>query len=220
MATMSEYNQQQKDAILMVRQCLSQLSTAELHWLQQRIKSFVQFRKAVQSFQEEHFSDICSKKCFTSRTSACCGREGIITFFADVVINVLLSTNRQIDTLLEILDRDTGGFNCVYLNDNGCLWLWKPIVCEMFLCEVAKNSVLAKSESLASQWAGLRRRERRYTWPTRPVLFDELEAFFLNEGFDSPLMYLHKSPGLLRLKARHGSEIRQKSVLRREAGKS
>ena len=217
---MSEYNQQQKDAILMVRQYLSHLPFAKLRWLKQRIKSYVQFRKAVHSFQEEHFSGICSKKCFTSRASACCGREGIITFFADVVINVLLSTNGQIDTLLETLEGDTGGFNCVYLNENGCLWLWKPIVCEMFLCDAAKNSVLAKSESLVSKWAGLRRRERRYTWPTRSVLFDELEGFFLNGGFDSPLMYLHKSPGLLRLKARHGSEVRQKSVLRREAGKS
>ena len=209
MAPMSEYNQQQKDAILMVRQYLSHLPFAKLRWLKQRIKSYVQFRKAVHSFQEEHFSGICSKKCFTSRASACCGREGIITFFADVVINVLLSTNGQTDTLLETLERDTGGFNCVYLNESGCLWLWKPIVCEMFLCDVAKKSVLAKSESLASQWSALRRRERTYTWPTRPVLFDELEGFFLDGGFDSPLMYLHKSPGLLRLKAKHGLVRRQ-----------
>jgi len=204
MASMSEYNQQQKDAILMVRQHLLHLPAPKLRWLKQRIKSYVQFRKAVNSFQERHFSDICSQKCFSSRTSACCGREGIITFFADVVINVLLSTNKQINTLLKILERDTGGFNCVYLNENGCLWLCKPIVCEMFLCDAAKNSVLADSESLASQWTGFRRRERMYTWPTRPVLFDELEGFFLNGGFDSPLMYLHKSPGLLRLKAKHG----------------
>ena len=220
MAPLSEYNQQQKDAIIMVRQHLSHLPTSKLRWLNRRIKSYVQFRKAVNFFQEKHLSNICSQKCFTNSMSACCGREGIITFFADVVINLLLSTNKQIDTLLEILERDTGGFNCVYLNENGCLWLCKPIVCEMFLCDTAKNSVLAESESLATQWARLRRRERMYTWPTRPVLFDELEAFFLNGGFDSPLMYLHKSPGLLRLKARHGSEVRQKSVLRREAGKS
>ena len=206
---MSEYNQQQKDAILMVRQYLSYLPASRLRWLKQRIKSYVQFRKAVNSFQEEHFSDICSKKCFTSRTSGCCGREGIITFFADVVINVILSTPGQIDALLETLERDTGGFNCVYLNENGCLWLWKPIVCEMFLCDVAKESVLVKSESLASQWSELRRRERMYTWPTRPVLFDELEGFFINGNFDSPLMYLHKSPGLLRLKAKHGLVRRQ-----------
>ena len=209
MAPLSEYNQQQKDAIIMVRQHLSHLPTSKLRWLNRRIKSYVQFRKAVNFFQEKHLSNICSQKCFTNSMSACCGREGIITFFADVVINLLLSTNKQIDTLLEILERDTGGFNCVYLNENGCLWLWKPIVCEMFLCDVAKESVLVKSESLASQWSELRRRERMYTWPTRPVLFDELEGFFINGNFDSPLMYLHKSPGLLRLKAKHGLGRRQ-----------
>ena len=209
MSELSEYNQQQMDAILMVRQHLTHLPASKLRWLKQRIKSYMHFRKAVRSFQAEHFSDICSKKCFTSRTSGCCGREGIITFFADVVINVILSTPGQIDALLETLERDTGGFNCVYLNENGCPWLWKPIVCEMFLCDVAKESVLVKSESLASQWSELRRRERMYTWPTRPVLFDELEGFFINGNFDSPLMYLHKSPGLLRLKAKHGLGRRQ-----------
>ena len=188
----------------MVRQYLSYLPPAKLRWLKQRIKSYLQFRKVVDSFQDEHFADICSEKCFTSRTSACCGREGIITFYADVVINVLLSTSKEIDTLLETLESDTGGFNCVYLNESGCLWRCKPIVCEMFLCDHAKNSVLARNERLASQWQGFRRRERMYTWPTRPVLFDELEVLFLNAGFDSPLMYLRKSPGLLRLKAKHG----------------
>ena len=199
----------------MVRQYLSSLPNSELLWLKQRIKSYLQFRKVVDSFQDEHFADICSEKCFTSRTSACCGREGIITFFADVVINVLLSTSKEIDTLLETLEGDTGGFNCVYLNESGCLWCCKPIVCEMFLCDHAKNLVLADNEVLASQWQGFRRRQRMYTWPTRPVLFDELEVLFLNAGYDSPLMYLHKSPGLLRLKAQHGLEGYQTSVLQR-----
>ena len=214
MAPLSEYNQQQKDAILMVRQYLSYLPPAKLRWLKQRIKSYLQFRKVVDSFQDEHFADICSEKCFTSRTSACCGREGIITFYADVVINVLLSTSKEIDTLLETLESDTGGFNCVYLNENGCLWLWKPIVCEMFLCDAAKNSILAANQSLDAQWTRFRQRERRYTWPTRPVLFDELESFFLDAGFDSPLMYLLKSPGLLRLKAKHGLDRKRSSRVR------
>ena len=204
MATLSPYNQQQKDAILMVRQYLTLIPDSELRWLRQRIRPYLKFRKDVAYFQQQHFADICSQKCFTSRTSACCGREGIITFFADVVINVLLSTEQEVDKILETLEEDTGGFNCVYLNESGCLWICKPIVCEMFLCEHAKNSVLADNESLISQWQLLRKRERRYTWPNRPVLFDELEDLFLRAGFDSPLMYLHKSPGLRRLKAKHG----------------
>ena len=211
MAEISEYNQQQKDAILLVRQHLSHLSDSELRRLKQRIRSYLGFRKAVASFQKRHFADLCSEKCFTSYTSACCGREGIITFFADVVINVLLSTQEEIDTLLDILDTDIGGLNCVYLNNTGCLWRAKPIVCEMFLCEHAKNLVLDNNKVLKAQWETFRQRERRYTWPTRPVLFDALEDYFIEAGFDSPLMYLHRSPGLLQLKARHGLGPKQSS---------
>lgn len=211
MAEISEYNQQQKDAILMVRQHLSHLPDSELRWLKQRLRSYLAFREAAASFQETHFADLCSEKCFTSSTSACCGREGIITFFADVVVNMLLSTQEEIDVLLDILDTDTGGLNCVYLNQTGCLWRAKPIVCEMFLCDHAKNLVLDNSNALKSQWEQFRQRERRYTWPTRPVLFDELEAYFIAAGFDSPLMYLHRSPGLLRLKANRARRRRKLS---------
>ena len=195
----------------MVRQHLSHLPASELRWLKQRIRSYLVFRQAVASFQKTHFADLCSEKCFTSFTSACCGREGIITFFADVVINVLLSTQEEIDTLLDILDTDSGGLNCVYLNNTGCLWRAKPIVCEMFLCEHAKNLVLDNNKALKSQWQTFRQRERRYTWPSRVVLFDELETYFIGAGFDSPLMYLHRSPGLLRVKARHGLVPKQSS---------
>jgi hypothetical protein len=36
------------------------------------------------------------------------------------------------------------------------------------------------------------------------VLFDDLEAFFIDCGCTSPLMYLHNSPGLLRVKQKRG----------------
>jgi hypothetical protein len=204
MALLSPYNQPPKEALLMVRQHLAGLHLSQLRRLKKRIRAYLGFREAVASFQKTHFADLCSEKCFTNYTSACCGREGIITFFADVVVNVLLSTQEEIDVLLDILDTDTGGLNCVYLNNAGCLWRVKPIVCEMFLCEHAKNLVLDDNKALQSQWETFRQRERRYTWPTRAVLFDEVEDYFIGAGFDSPLMYLHRSPGLLDLKARHG----------------
>jgi hypothetical protein len=81
----------------------------------------------------------------------------------------------------------------------------------MFLCEHAKNLVLDNNKALKSQWETFRQRERRYTWPTRPVLFDELEDYFIEAGFDSPLMYFHRSPGLLRLKAKHALDRKQSS---------
>jgi len=189
-------------AIRIVRGYLGGLSRAEAGQLKKRIKPYILFRGEVAAFQELHFSDICTEKCFAGKTSACCGREGIATFFADVVINLLLSSDDEVDALEQTLSNDRGGFKCVYLSETGCLWRLKPVVCEMFLCDFAKESVLGKNDVLRSQWEKLRRREKRYTWPDRPVLFDMLEEVFFRAGYDSPIMYFHHSPGLLRLKSR------------------
>jgi hypothetical protein len=124
-----------------------------------------------------------------------------------VVINLLLSSPAEIDALFLAVSHPTIGPNCVYLSREGCLWRLKPIVCEMFLCDHVKTRVLGEDPALRSRWERLRRRERLYTWPTRPVLFDELEALLRAAGLDSPLMYFHKSPGLLRLKARARGEV-------------
>jgi hypothetical protein len=200
--TISEYNQQQIEAFMMVRRYLQGLSRSRIKRIKRRSLNYVRFRADVADFQTRYFSEICTHKCFTSQTSACCGREGIATFFADVVINVLLSSEVEVDAVLQALLSDRGGFKCVYLTEDGCVWRLKPIVCEMFLCRHAKENVFSTNEALRNRWEGLRRRERRYTWPSRPVLFDELEELFIRAGYDSPLMYLHRSPGLLRVKER------------------
>jgi hypothetical protein len=199
----SEYSRDQLDAIRMVRRQLATLSRGQMGKLRRRIRPYLQFRGEAADFQRQHFSEVCTEKCFTSQTSACCGREGIATFFADVVINVLLSADQEVDALLQTLSEDRGGFKCIYLGEEGSLWRLKPIVCEMFLCEHAKDTVLGNDDALRAQWEKLREREKRYTWPSRPVLFDELEEIFIQAGLDSALMYYHQSPGLLRVKAKH-----------------
>ena len=186
----------------MVRRYVEGLAPDARARLRRRLRSYLGFREEVARFHQAHLATVCSEKCFSTETSACCGREGIATFFADVVINVFLSSPAEIDALLLAVSEPTAGPDCVYLSGDGCLWRLKPIVCEMFLCDYAKNRVLGEDLSLRSRWERLRRRERLYTWPTRPVLFDELEASLRAAGLDSPLMYFHKSPGLLRLKAR------------------
>ena len=133
--------------------------------------------------------------------SACCTREGITTFFADVVINVLMSSDKEIDGLVRALSLSNLGTKCVYLGKKGCLWLVKPVVCEMFLCEHARKTVFDNQPQALKEWEKLKRREKRYTWPNRPVLFDDLEAYFIQRGYSSGLMYFHNSPGLLRVKA-------------------
>ncbi len=200
----SAYNQQQISAIRMVHTYRAGLAPSRLSDLEESIAPYLRFRATVDRFHREYFSGICTRKCFTSGTSACCGREGILTFFADVAVNVLLSSGEDVDALLAALEGDRGGPNCVYLREEGCLWRLKPVVCEMFLCDEARKHVLEGSDILANQWESLRRQERLFTLPTQPVLFDELESLFIDAGLESPLMYCHLSPGLLRLKARHG----------------
>jgi hypothetical protein len=106
----------------------------------------------------------------------------------------------EIDRLVQVLNAPHLGMKCVYLGENGCLWQVKPIVCEMFLCEPGRQAVFTENPSALKEWQGLQRREKRYTWPDRPVLFDDLESQFIQGGHSSTLMYLHNSPGLLRVK--------------------
>ena len=70
----------------------------------------------------------------------------------------------------------------------------------MFLCDRSKDQVFSKNPELKSEWELLEAKRKRYTWPDQPVLFDDLESYFMKSGYHSPLMYLHNSPGLLRVK--------------------
>jgi hypothetical protein len=165
------------------------------------------FRAEVTDFLARYFQEICIEKCFRSRISACCSREGIVTFFADMAVNVLASEEPELDALGAVLDRPNEGFKCVYLGDQGCLWRIKPIVCEMFLCDAALRAAFDDDPEAAARWETLKEERKRYTWPDRPVVFDDLEAHFLAAGRQSPLMYLHNSPGLLRVKQRAGVPV-------------
>jgi len=198
---MNDYNREQSEAILLVRRHLKTLSASELARLKARTRNYLWFRKEVDRFLRDHFSEVCTHKCYQNHYSACCSREGITTFFADVAINVLVSSDEEIDRLLQVLDLPNLGTRCVYLEKRGCLWRIKPIVCEMFLCEHAKKSVFDNDPNALREWKRLRWREKRYTWPNRPVLFDNLETSFIRAGYSSGLMYFHNSPGLLRVKS-------------------
>jgi len=198
---MSSYNQEQSDALDMVQRYVAGLGEAEKADLMGSIDDYLRFRQSVDDFLQTHFGSVCSKACYQSRLSACCSREGIVTFFADVVINALLSTKREIDRLAEVLQGPGGvSTKCVYLERNGCLWRLKPIVCALFLCDRAENEVFRDQPALRRQWEAYREHKKRFTWPDRPVLFDDLEAIFIAAGYTSPLMYLHNSPGLIRVK--------------------
>jgi len=199
--SMNAYNQEQLEAITAVAHCLKGWPPSEVDGLRARIETYLRFRKDVNGFLHRHFSALCARACYQSRQSACCGREGITTFFADIVINALMSEDDEMKKIIQILKQSDQGTKCVYLGEKGCLWQIKPIVCEMFLCERARKNIFGQNPDALQTWKRLRRREKRYTWPSRPVLFDELEAYFRKKGVRSSLMYFHNSPGLLRVKA-------------------
>ncbi len=184
----------------MVRRYLAQISESERERLKEDLTDYLTFRDAVDAFQENYFRDICDRKCYQSKLSACCSRDGIITFFADVIINALMANPAALERLQDALTHPHEGFKCVFLGHEGCLWRIKPIVCEMFLCDSAENAVLKENPLARKHWDALVRQKKTFTWPDRPVLFDTLEQICIDAGYTSPLMFLHNSPGLLRVK--------------------
>jgi hypothetical protein len=200
---MNEYHQEQIDAIEIVHQHLHSHPSARRDLLA-FAADYLLFRAEVDRFLTTHFRKACTQSCYQNRLSACCSREGIVTFFADIVVNALVSDRQEIEELISILQEPNTGFKCIYLTEDGCRWKVKPIVCEMFLCDTAKEAILPPDSQLQRQWRLFEEKRRQYTWPDQPVLFDRLEEYFMAAGYRSTLMYLHNSPGLLRVKQKAG----------------
>ena len=201
---MNEYQQEQLEAFTIVRQGLLQLEYEQRVGLYESIQDYLEFRKSVDRFLNQYVDDLCTLTCYQSQTSACCSKDGIITFFADAVVNALQSTEAQLDRMAAALNRINKGHRCVYLDGDGCIWTVRPIVCAMFLCDRAMNAVFDAEPEAGRVWASLRQQEKLFKWPDRPVLFDHLEKVFLDLGYRSTLMHLNTSPGLLRVKAQAG----------------
>ena len=197
---MNTYQQEQYAAYDLVVKHLSALDASDKRRLDAMLRDYLVFRGRVDEFLHRHFADTCSQSCYQSRRSACCSRDGILTFFADVVINVLCTPPQDIERIMTTLQRPNTGFKCIYLRSDGCMWQVKPIVCAMFICDSALGSIFEGNPALRREWEALNAEKNRFTWPDKPVLFDDLEAEFIKAKRFSSLMYLHNSPGLLRLK--------------------
>ncbi len=197
---MTPYQKEQLQTLQMVRRYLAQISEAERETLKEGLTDYLTFRNAVDTFQEQYYRDICNRKCYQNKLSACCSRDGIIIFFAEVIINALMADSAALERLQDVLTHPHEGFKCIFLGHEGCLWRIKPIVCEMFLCDAAENAVLKEDPVARKRWDALIRQKKDYTWPDRPVLFDTLEQICIEAGYTSPLMFCHNSPGLLRVK--------------------
>ncbi len=209
----SRYNSEQIETIGMVVEHLSCVSEKENESLKKMCDEYLGFRKQLSEYFLKYVADTCIKKCFDNQRSACCTKEGVIIFFADIFINLLYSDKKETDDLLFALNSLDQGRRCVYLGERGCLWKIKPVICEMFLCNTAKKEIFQKHADASLLWMALKKREKDFKWPDKPVLFDRIEEYFINKGFSSSLMFMHTSPGLIKVKklsARFRSEAGKK----------
>ncbi|MFZ5569735.1 MAG: hypothetical protein ACOZF0_04995 [Thermodesulfobacteriota bacterium] len=197
---MNAYQQEQLEALLMIRQRLQNLDAFKTDPLAAMLGEYHEFRSRTADFLETRFGGICTEKCYRDRRSACCSKDGIITFFADMVINALAAGAGGLERMESAIRRPPSEVKCIYLSESGCVWRIKPIVCEFFLCDEAEKQVFANDPEAQRQWEELKVLKNSFTWPDRPVLFEAVESVFIDRGCRSSLMYLHTSPGLVRLK--------------------
>lgn len=188
----------------MVRKQMAVMDSATLERLSTDIEPYLEFRRRLDQFTDAHLGGHCTYACFESRTSACCSRDGIITFWADVVINAVCSSRKRLDDMVSAIQNPLRDEKCIYLGENGCLWKIRPLVCAMFICDPIQRDVIDANPDLSAQWQDLTEQAKAFRWPDRPVLFDRLELQFMEMGCRSPLMYINTSPGLIRIKQKAG----------------
>ncbi len=201
MIEIGKYNSLHLQSVKTTFQALRSLKISELEELKKLIAPYIKFREDLKEFTKTYFLEFCREKCFKTSKSLCCGYESIIVFFADEVINYLFGNPKDFEIIIEKLSIPNNTNHCVYLGENGCLWTVRPISCAMFFCEEAKNWVFSSfSEEPLKKWNYLQKMEKTFTWPDKPILFDELEEYFIKRGVWTSHMYFHKSPGLLKIK--------------------
>lgn len=193
---MNAYQAEQMDALNQIINHIDLLDSLQ----NEAIRPYLLFRRQLDEFSRRHFAAFCTRACFQSRTSACCSKDGIITFWADMVVNVIMADRDQIDDLLTAIETPLFAEKCIYLGEDGCRWRIRPLGCALFLCDQVQEAVLAQDPEISRQWESFRSEAKTFRWPDRPVLFDQLEQLFMDAGCRSPLMYINTSPGLLRIK--------------------
>jgi len=201
---MNDYQREQLEALNQVCAKIRFINAIRSDNLSNDIRSYLLFRQQLEAFLSQHFGRYCTQACFENQTSACCSKDGIITFWADVVINVYHSSENQIEALCAVIQKPIYPNKCIYLGANGCQWKIRPLGCALFVCDRVQIEILEQNPELRKQWEQYTTTGRVFRWPDRPVLFDHLEQVFMAAGCRSPLMYLNTSPGLLRIKQKAG----------------
>lgn len=201
---MNTYQNEQFEALMQVRKQLTRMAASTKTKLEKEIQPYLEFRRRLEAFLNENLGNFCTRACFESQTSACCSKDGIITFWADVVINVICSKGEDLTALAQAIKNPAFPNKCIYLSAEGCIWKVRPLVCAMFVCDQVQRDVIDRCAELKTAWEMHGKCAKSFRWPDKPVLFDRLEMIFMNLGCQSPLMYINNSPGLLRVKQKAG----------------
>jgi hypothetical protein len=201
---MNDYQEEQWDALSKSREAICCFKPAEAGMLRDKIGPYLKFRRQLDIFHSVHLERHCVRSCYENHLSGCCSKDGIVTFWADVIINTLLCSQTQLDDLAVALTEPAYPQKCTYLGPKGCRWQLRPLMCALFLCDAVKTKAFVDDHAAETQWEALRSRANEFRWPDKPVLFDWLESHFLAKGIRSSLMYINTSPGLLRIKRKAG----------------
>jgi hypothetical protein len=201
---MNDYQTEQWDTLNTVLDALGRLDPSGKSDLRDKVGPYLEFRKTADRFLSTHFGGHCNQSCYENHLSACCSKDDIITFWADVVINALFSNPAQLSDWAAAIKEPLYERKCIYLGSAGCRWHMRPLMCVMFLCDPVLSRVFAENAGLRATWEKLQAEADGFRRPDKPVLFDWLETFFMHKGFHSPLMYINKSPGLMRIKKQAG----------------
>lgn len=199
-----EYNLEQYDAYTIVKAFFDKATDDEVSELNEMIVPYLDFRAVTSDFLTRSCAEVCGEICFKTGLSDCCMHEGIITFFADWIVNWLVSSKEEIDVLLNALFDPFRDDKCVYLGPLGCLWKIKPLNCETFVCKQARTEIFVKNPESEQVYEEMLKKKKTFSFPDRPVLFDAIEKFFIERGVDSETMYFHKGAGLLLIKQKSG----------------
>ncbi len=100
---MNEYQREQWDALTLAIEQVGLLNNSRRQTLIDELGPYLAFRKDTDRFLDAHFSVHCTRSCYTNRRSACCSKDGIITFWADVIVNVCCSNESALSRLQEAL---------------------------------------------------------------------------------------------------------------------
>ena len=204
MSDLTPYQHEQLESLELAISYLNSLTPNARAELTALIKPYLDFRVEADAFSKINFSRFCTHSCYSTQKSACCSKDGVITFWADLLINANASDSQQLERLRHAIGTPFFHQKCIYLGPDGCLWKVRPLVCAMFICDDALATAFDVSSEAERQWEGFNHRAKGFRWPDRPVLFDQLEKRCIAAGVDSSLMYLHSSPGLLRVKRKAG----------------